>query len=327
MPPSIRRKRYWLRRLTKNIPVVPATFTLAETQSFLTSRILEFDTIDYIYVTDADGKLTGIFSIKELYRHPGTQKVSDISVKAPLITARADSHGEEIAHLALAHGLKAVPVVNATGKLLGIIPHDGITAILHRELREDILKLTGVVRGHLEYDNVMQISLFSTVKHRLPWLVAGTLGGLVIAQIIGQFLHTLENNLVLATFIPLVVYIADAVGTQLEAFVVRDFALFRKLDFGRYFAKHLFAVLLLALILGIATGLFSLILYRRIDLSSVLGLSVAAATVSAVFSGLIVPYIFRKLKVDPANASGPLGTIIQDAVSVAVYFTMASLLL
>jgi magnesium transporter len=165
------------------------------------------------------------------------------------------------------------------------------------------------------------------VKHRLPWLAVGTVGGLVIAQIIGQYQQTLEKNLILAAFIPLVVYVADAVGTQLEAFVIRDFALFRKLDFARYFSKQLLTVLVLALLLGVGVALIGLIMYRRFDVAGVLGLAVAAATLSALFSGLIVPFIFRKINVDPANSSGPLGTIIQDSLSVVIYFSIASFML
>jgi len=189
------------------------------------------------------------------------------------------------------------------------------------------MHLAGIHRGALAFDSVLQIPLLKSVGHRLPWLIIGTIGGLIIAQIIRQFEVTLEKHIILAAFIPLVVYIADAVGTQLEAFVIRDFALFRKINFARYFGKHLVTVLVLAILLGIIVGLISYVLYKRIDVASVLGLAVGAATVSALFSGLIVPYIFRNLKVDPANASGPLGTIIQDAISVAIYFSVATVLL
>lgn len=316
-----------VRGLTNRIPVVPVTYTLAEVQSYLFAHKGEFDTVDYIYVTDSAGKLLGVFSIKDIYRHPPPALVGRVYKKSPLATASPGSHPEEIANTALTHGIKAVPVVDEQGKLLGIVPHDTITRVLHRELREDILHLAGVNRGVLAFDNVMQIPLLRSVGHRLPWLVAGTVGGLAIARIITQYEQTLRDNLVLAAFIPLVVYVADAVGTQLEAFAIRDFALFRKLDFPRYFARHLLTVLVLAVLLGVTAVLMGLALYRRTDVAAVLGLAVGAATVSALFSGLLVPFLFRKMKVDPANASGPLGTIIQDTVSVAVYFSIATWLL
>jgi len=313
--------------LTDRIPIVPVTSTLLETQSYLLSHKGEFDSIDYIYVMDAEGKLAGVFSIKEIYRRPLSESVSSVYRKSPLVTANIRSHPEEIAHLALKHGIKAVPILDEHGKLVGIIPHGAVNKTLYKELREDILHMAGVTRGHLAIDNILEIPIIQSVRHRLPWLVVGTLGGLAIARIIGQFQQTLSDNLVLAAFIPLVVYIADAVGTQMEAFVIRDLALFRKLDFRRYFIRHFLAVLAIAFLLGVVISVIGFILYQQRDVAFILGLAVAGSTISALFSGLIVPLFFRKLKVDPANASGPLGTIIQDAISVAIYFLIAKGLL
>jgi magnesium transporter len=327
MPRLTRGTHQRLRGLTNRIPIVPVTFTLLETQSYLFSHKGEFDSIDYIYVIDAEGKLAGVFSIKEIYRHPLSGSVSSVYRKSPLVTANVRSHPEEIAHLALKHGIKAVPILDEHGKLLGTIPHDAVNKTLYKELREDILHMAGVTRGHLAIDNISEIPIIQSVRHRLPWLVVGTLGGLAIARIIGQFEQTLSDNLVLAAFIPLVVYIADAVGTQMEAFVIRDLALFRKLDFRRYFIRHLLAVLAIAFLLGGVISVVGFLIYQQRDVAFILGLAVAGSTISALFSGLIVPLFFRKLKMDPANASGPLGTIIQDAISVAIYFVIAKALL
>jgi len=225
------------------------------------------------------------------------------------------------------HGIKAVPLVDRDSKLIGVVPHDGITRILHKELRDDILGLAGVHRSHAAIDNVMEIPIFRALRHRLPWLLIGTVGGLIIAQIIGRFEQTLRDNIVLAAFVPMIVYIADAVGTQLEAFVIRDFALFRKLEFGKYFSRQFIVVLGLAALLGVIIGLTGWLFYQRADVAMVLGLAAAAATLSAVFSGMVIPYLFRLINVDPANASGPLGTIIQDALSVVIYLLIASAVL
>jgi magnesium transporter len=327
MPKPARSTHERLPGLTNRIPTVPVTFTLLETQSYLLSHKGEFDSIDYIYVTGAEGKLAGVFSIKEIYRQPLSESVSSVYRKSPLVTANIRSHPEEIAHLALKHGIKAVPILDEHGKLLGTIPHDAVNKTLYKELREDILHMAGVTRGHLAIDNISEIPIIQSVRHRLPWLVVGTLGGLAIARIIGQFEQTLSDNLVLAAFIPLVVYIADAVGTQMEAFVIRDLALFRKLDFRRYFIRHLLAVLAIAFLLGGVISVVGFLIYQQRDVAFILGLAVAGSTISALFSGLIVPLFFRKLKMDPANASGPLGTIIQDAISVAIYFVIAKALL
>ena len=327
---SRRTKKTILYGITRRIPIIPNSFTLAETQSFLSAHKSDFDTIDYIYTTDTAGKLTGAFSIKEMYQYPLTTPVNQVTAKSPLITAQRSSSPEEIAYLALKHGIKAVPILDENQKFLGIIPHDIINKFLYKELREDTLYLAGIHRKQTALAPVRdtwEIPLSRAVRHRLPWLIIGTLGGLFISKIIAHYEQTLQDNLILATFIPLVVYIADAVGTQLEAFVIRDFALFRKLDFARYFRKQLSIILSLALILGSGVILLGWALFHRFDIAWVLGLAIIGATISALFSGLIVPFLFRKMAVDPANASGPLGTIIQDASSVAIYFLIASSLL
>lgn len=313
--------------MTEKVPVVPPSSTLAETSSLISTHIKEFETIDYIYVVDASRKLLGVFSIKELYRSPPSTKVGVLYKKTPFVTVLPTSEQEEVGYLALKHNIKAIPVVDHANTFLGVIPNDTLISILYKELREDMLYMAGVHRAHLEFDNVLETPLPQTVAHRLPWLFIGLLGGLAAAHIIGYFENTLEENLVLAAFIPLVVYIADAVGTQLEAFTIRDFALFRKLNFGRYFLKQFFAVLVIAIILGVVLTVISSFLYRNINVAVVLGVAVVGAILSALFSGLLVPYVFRKFKFDPANASGPVGTIIQDILSVLIYFAVAAWIL
>lgn len=325
-------QKHWSRKsaghkMIRDVPMVARSFSIRDTSHFLSERIKSFKTIDYIYVLDDAKKLIGVFSIKDLYRMSSETSVEKICFHTPLVSVLPTSDQEEVAALALQYGLKSVPVVDEVGVFLGVIPHDAITAIVNRELREDILQLAGVHRAHAEFDNILDISLFDSVKHRLPWLLVGLAGGLLAASIIGYFETALEKNIILAAFIPLVVYIADAVGTQLEAFAIRDFTLFRKLNFKAYFIKQLVTVSIMALILGVVLAGAIQIFYGKPMFALVLGIAVVGAMLSALFSGLLVPYIFRKFKIDPANASGPIGTIIQDIVSVVIYFTIASILI
>jgi len=313
--------------MIREVPTITRSFTIGDTSRFLFEHIKKFKTIDYIYVLDENKKLIGVFSIKDLYRMSPEIKVEKICCRTPLVSVLPTSEQEEAAALALQHGLKAVPVVDENGVFLGVITHDMITAIANRELREDILQLAGIHKGHVEFDNTLDISLFDSIKHRLPWLLMGLGGGLFAAYIIRYFETTLEKNIILAAFIPLVVYIADATRTQLEALVIRDFALFRKLDFSVYFLKQVYAVFAITLILSAVLGGISYFLYGEYLISIILSSALIGATFSSLISGLFVPFIFRKFKIDPANASGPIGTIIQDIVSVVIYFTIASILI
>ena len=196
-----------------------------------------------------------------------------------------------------------------------------------KKLHESLLHHAGIHHPKLIVENVLKTPIHTAVLHRLPWLVIGLGGGLLTAQIITGFIATLENNLLLAGFIPLMVYMTDAVGTQIEAFFIRDYAPTPNFQYHRYFLKHLTIVSTLAAILGGTLFIVASIVFRHPALGVVLGLSLGLGIISSVFTGLFIPYLFSKAKLDPANTTGPIATIIQDFVTIVIYFSIASLLL
>jgi len=178
-----------------------------------------------------------------------------------------------------------------------------------------------------DIDDVLKIPIRRSIAHRLPWLVIGLIGGVFAAKIVEGFEAILSQNLVLAAYIPLIVYMSDAMGTQMEAFAIRDFAIHSHLHFVKYFLRQTIVVTIMGAVLSLGLFAFSMIVNGSTQMAVVLGVSLYAAIITSLFTGLIVPYLFRFVKLDPANASGPIATIIQDIVSVAVYFTVASFLL
>ncbi len=313
--------------MTERVPAVLPSFTFSQVQSFLEKNSKNFETISYIYIVDEKGKFVGVFSIEELYRFPLNTRVDAIGKKAVFYTVQPTAHQEEAAHIALQHTLREVPVVDASGIFLGAVSSHTIFCILHKEFREDIFHLTGIHHEHAAFDNIFKIPISKALKHRFPWLFIGLLGGVLAAKIIGIFESTLEKNLILAAYIPLIVYIADAVGTQLEAFTIRDLALFRTFHFSRYFLKHFSIVFILALFLSFSISGINFFIDRDLSIAIVLGIAIFGATLSALFTGIIIPFFFRRLHLDPANGSGPIGTIIQDLLSVFIYFSIAFWLL
>ncbi len=173
----------------------------------------------------------------------------------------------------------------------------------------------------------MTLPLIVLIMHRLPWLLLGLTGGIAASQIVGGFKETLEKNIILAAFIPLIVYMSDAVGTQMEAFVIRDFALHPKFKFRQYFIRQLTVIMSIGVILSTILYFATDFLLTTSKVSMVLAISLFFSVLSSVFSGLILPNVFEKLHLDPANASGPIATILQDIVSVLVYFSVARLVL
>lgn len=317
------------RLLTTNVPTVSEQALVGDIERLLTAQAGVFDSIDYIYVLSSSGELRGVVSVREVFRQKSEVPISEIMSPAA-VTVRPHTDQERVALLALKHSLKAVPVVDKDNYFIGSVLHDVILKTLDKEAVEDILRLGGVYQSRTEfvrYDQVLELPIMMSLKHRLPWLLLGLGGGLVAAGIITSFESTLSKNLILASFIPLVVYISDAVGTQMEAFIIRDLAVSPNLRFGRYFIRQLAVIALLGVIISVLLYTVSFILYGQLRLSLILSLSLFIAVLSSLFTGLIIPYLFSRLKQDPANASGPVATIIQDIISVAVYFAVAQLLM
>ena len=232
---------------------------------------------------------------------------------------------ERVAILALKHNLKSVPVVDKKNIFLGVVPSDIILEILHSEDVEDILRFAGISKYNSFADKILQASPFVLTKIRLPWLILGLFGGILAAQIVQFFESSLRTHFVLAAFIPLIVYMADAVGTQTETLFIRS--LVYRMNIKTYFLKEIRVSLSIALILGVLLTLVSYLWLGLFQIGIILGVSLFFTIVIAFILGLLVPYFFYKIKKDPAIASGPVGTIIRDVLSLIFYFSIASLLL
>jgi len=206
--------------------------------------------------------------------------------------------------------------------------NDDILRILYREVSVDMLKLAGIInRQAANLDIAFKGSIGSALKNRLPWLVIGLLGGLLASFVVDKFEFVLEKHILLASFIPVVVYMSGATVTQMQAFVIRDFAWNQKIDWQSYFVKQLAVLLLIAVTSAGLIWAGSFFIYREMVLSAVLALAIFVTISSSIFAGLLIPYIFSRLKYDPANASGPIATIVQDIASVFVYLLIASIIL
>ena len=313
--------------MEENIPIVERSYTIGETLAFVQKNIKSFEKIDYVYVIDRSRKLIGIISYKKLFSHSPKEKIEKVCKKTQLISVRPNDKKEYVAHLAAHNDLVAIPVIDRRKRLLGAITSDKIIQIFHTRRLEELFHMSGIQREHANFENILEIPIFLAIRHRIFWLLIGLVGGIFAAQIIGNFENTLKENLILASFIPLVVYMADAIGTQLEAFAIRDMALFKEIKFHTYFLKQFLIVLIISAILGVVSVIVSLLLYKSFVISIVLGIAITTASLSSIFTGLFIPFLFRKLNKDPANASGPIGTILQDIISVFIYFVIASWML
>ncbi len=314
------------RVMTCQVPVALPSASIADLERLLLRHARDFESIHNVYLVDQVGRLAGVVSIKEVFQQDRRVTAAEVMVTR-LVTVRPHTDQERVVHLALAHDLKAVPVVDKNGVFLGAVLSRALLHTLYHEASEDLLRLAGIRRLASMFDNVQQLPVLTSLGHRAPWLLLGLGGGMLAAGIIGQFEATLQKNLILAAFIPLMVYMADAVGTQMEAFIIRDLAVNPALDFPRYFVRQFFIVSLIGLLTsGLLWGI-SLLWYHDPKMSWVLALSLFIAISSSVVTGLLIPYLCGRLRLDPANASGPLATIVQDVLTVTIFFLVAAWLL
>jgi len=314
------------RLMNTDVPVV----NVDENIDFIITKLLKdinkIESINYIYVINKNNVLKGVISIKELFRQSRKTKISSVMIK-DLITASPKTHQEKVAYLALKNNIKSIPIIDKDNKLLGAVLSDSILNVVYNELQEDISHFAGVSHTPSNIDDINSMSLYHSLKNRLPWLILGIIGGIIAAKVIGLFEQTLSKNIILAAFIPLIVYIASAVATQAGFFIVRDLAIHKKIDFFSYLLKQFKVILSMGFLIGILIYGFTFLVYRDLSISMVLSLSIFLTILSSIITGIFIPYAFSKLKFDPANASGPIATIIQDLVSVSIYLLVASSLL
>ncbi len=314
------------RYLNSKVPIVEKNTTVATVEEIINDKINSFDTINYIYVVGRNNHLLGAFSIKELFKANKKTKVIEL-VNKNLIYVSGYTDQEKVAMLALRNSLKAIPVVNKEKKFLGVVASDDILKILDEEATDNLLRLSGISENTGLKENIFTLSIISSIKHRLPWLIIGLIGGIFTASLVSSFEEILSQNLILAAFIPLLVYMSGAVSAQMQTFIIRDLFLNNKLKFIKYFLRQAIVVSVIGVIISVLLYFISYLLYQKADISLILALALISTTITALTTGLIFPYVFSRLKLDPADVSGPIATIIQDILSIIVYFFIASLLL
>lgn len=312
--------------ITTKIPVVKRNQSIKDVLLMLKKKSAALEAFDYVYVTDKKDNLVGVLSFKDIFNNPENTPVQKI-MKKNIIKASPKMGAEEIAHLSLRSDLKAIPIVKS-GRLLGVISSKSIISILNKSLREDILNFAGIHKSHLEYENSFIIPFSKSILHRLPWLIFGLFGVIFVAMFIDAFEATLQKYLILAFFIPGIVYMSDALGTQHQTLFIRDLAIMgKKLNLKKYFLKQTALASVIALIIGVIMFLGILLFWKQPFIALVISLAAFLSLMVTSFTALITIILIKKIGLDPALGSGPLATIISDATSIIIYFAIATILL
>jgi magnesium transporter len=274
----------------------------------------------YLYVVDKYGKLAGVSSLRQLVVVQPSTCLKDLMV-TDVFSVTTEMDQEEVAKIVARYDILAVPVVDDSNKLVGIVTVDDVIDIFRQEATEDILKMAGV-KGE-EFVETKSVS--GSINMRLPWLFASCLGGLIAFFIIGKFEDSLAKTAYLAAFIPIIMGMGGNIGTQSSTIVVRGLAT------GRLNVRDLWHVVVKELTIGFILGIFYGILIGTVariwHSSTVLAISVSIALVSsmsiAALVGSLVPMLFARVRIDPAVATGPFVTTAIDIISVFLYFVIA----
>jgi magnesium transporter len=323
MEDRYRNTRTALDSMTSTVPRVQPQDKVDSIKQLLSTQACQLGNIDYIYVVNGQGHLDGVLSIKEVFCSLDSEVTAREIMKQDLVVASPSTHQERVVYLALSHGIKAVPVVDEDGLFQGVVPYDQILRIFNHEVQSDVFKFGGIFhKVGKEYTSI-QSSTRMMIRSRLPWLVVGVLGGTMAAGLIGYFENLLSEYLVLAFFIPVMVYMSDAAGTQSEALIIRSLALDPKLAMKSYFIRELQVAGVIGLVSGVLAAFTSLLGWTQPVLSLIVGFSMFISIISSVAIATVAPLIFYKLKYDPAVATGPLATIVSDITTLAIYFTTA----
>ena len=304
--------------MTLEFVLLAGNITAQEAVSVI-QRSRERETSAHLFVSDTDGRLVGYLPLHRLVFARSERKVNELMETDP-VTVRADTDQEEVVRLATKYDLEVVPVVDAQGKLLGVITSDDILEAAQEEGNEDMYRFAGTA----EVDPV-HTPVYRSTLLRLPWLMLSLVDGLAIAFMASHFESALKV-VQIAFFIPLIPLMGGNVAVQSSTILVRSLALghLRRLNLRRFLARQAKVAFLLSVSCGCVAALLPvLVVGVDVRMMIVVGSSVALAINVAGALGMSLPFLFNSLGIDPAISAGPFVTMINDVLCITIYLVLA----
>jgi magnesium transporter len=300
-----------------DVPVFTPSHRVGEVRRALMERRYECTSL---VVVCERGKFRGVVRLEDLLAAPaGTALDALMDRNAPVVAPGADQ--EIAAWRAVSHAESALTVVDREGDFLGVIPPHRLLAVLLSEHEEDLTRLGGFIKGTAVARTTSEEPVQRRFQHRIPWLLVGLVGALLAADIVGWFDAQLQDRIMLAFFIPGIVYLADAVGTQTETVVVRGLSV--GVPIRRILVRELLTGFAIGLALAAVAGPVVWWRWGEPQVALAVGLSVFAACSTATLTAMMLPWLLSTARLDPAFGSGPLATVIQDLLSILIYFGIA----
>jgi magnesium transporter len=308
--------------------------TVAEAIRYLRRQAREeLETIYYAYVLDQDQQLKGVISFRDLFATAGDRLISDVML-TDVVSVPDNLDEEEVAKIIAQYDLNALPVVDAQGRMQGIVTVDDIVDVVQEAATEDIQKLGGMEALDTPY---MQTSMLAMIKKRAGWLAALFLGEMLTASAMSRYEDEIAKAVVLALFVPLIISSGGNSGSQATTLIIRAMALGEVTvrDIWRIVRRELAAGLALGCILALI-GLVRILLWQQVFHSYGEHYVQVAATVATSLLGVVtwgtlvgsmLPFAIRGLGFDPASASAPFVATLVDVCGLMIYFNVASFML
>jgi magnesium transporter len=289
--------------------------------------------VNYVYVLDTDQKLLGIVSFRDLFTAAPARTVRDI-MTADIVTAQEDTDQEALGQIFAQHDLQAIPVVDADGRMKGIVTVDDIVDVLQEEATEDIQKIGGTEALDAPY---LEVGFLEMLKKRVVWLAVLFVGESLTAIAMGRFENEIAKAVVLSLFIPLIISSGGNSGSQASTLVIRAMAL------GEVTLNDWWRVVHREIVQGFSMGMILAVIgfgrvvawqsafhsygehYMRVAFT--VALSVVGVVMFGTIVGSMLPFLLKRIGLDPASASAPFVATLVDVTGIVIYFTFASLLL
>jgi magnesium transporter len=315
--------------MTTDYVTLPPHITVREALELIRHEAPDRETIYYCYVVDHKRRLIGFVSLKKLILSRRSAIIEDI-MQRDVIFARVDEDQESVARQIDKYDLIAIPVVDASDMLVGIITHDDAMDILRQEQTEDILAFGGVSRdAEAAQETYWHGRLVESVRRRIGWLLFLFLAG-TLTKYVSHYFKGVQLRLPdLIEFVPLMIGTGGNAGSQTVGTIIRGLAL------GEIQGSHVLRVLcrewLTGLLLGVVLGglgfLYTWLLHGSAAFAAVIGLAILFICMWANSVGAVVPLLAKRLGIDPAVVSAPLISTLVDATGLVIFYTIAIVVL
>ena len=310
--------------MAKEFLLIPLDANIKEATAYLQSIPQERKgKVPYIYVLDKEGKPHGVIQVRDLIFYSPQTPVKEV-MKSPATTVSAKTPQSEIIKLFEKQRLLALPVLDEAGKLTGVIRIDNALDAAQKQAANQIAKMVGTDAEEIKTKSVLRI-----LKLRLPWLFVSIVSGLTCAFITEFFQHSIATVATLFLFIPVILGLSESTAVQGATIVVRNLTLgnLTTKDIGGIFIREIAVGVFIGMICSVIVGIVAYIWQGNYLVGMALAASMAVTISISALIGLILPLVFRTLKIDPATASGPLVLAICDLQTLFVYFSLSAMIL